>query len=86
MARRSRPAVPPPPPSPPQIELFPEVVLVEALDARRVGGERTRVRGVWRVRYETERGAHRVWHDRHGWYCEEHGPRCRAVSAVRPEG
>ena len=85
MARRSRPAAPPPPPAPPQIELFPEVVQVEALDARRLGGERTRVRGVWRVRYESERRPHRVWHDRHGWYCEEHGPRCRAVSAVRPE-
>jgi hypothetical protein len=65
--------------------MFPETVLVEPLDPQRVGGSRTRVRGVWRVRYESEARAHRVWHDRHGWYCEEHGPSCRAVAAVRPE-
>jgi hypothetical protein len=82
---RARPSAPATPPPPPQLEMFPESVLVEPLDPQRVSGARTRVRGVWRVRYETEPRAHRVWHDRHGWYCEEHGPHCRAVGAVRPE-
>ena len=75
--------MPAPPPPPPQLEMFPESVLVEPLDPQRVGGTRTRVRGVWRVRYETEPKAHRVWHDRHGWYCEEHGKRCPLVGALR---
>ena len=76
-AARERPV------EPPQLELFPESVLIEALDARRVGGARTRVRGVWRVRFDSEPRAHRVYHDRHGWYCEDHGLACRAAHAVR---
>ena len=76
-AARERPA------EPPQLELFPEPVLIEALDPRRVGGARTRVRGVWRVRFGSEARAHRVYHDRHGWYCEDHGTACRATHAVR---
>lgn len=68
---------------PPQLELFPEPVLIEALGAQQVGGARTRVRGVWRVRFGSESRAHRVYHDRHGWYCEEHGATCRAAHTVR---
>ena len=78
--------VPPRPPEAPQLELFPEPVLVEALEPRRVGGARTRVLGVWRVRYGSEPRAHRVFHDRHGWYCEEHGAVCRAIGAAQGEG
>jgi hypothetical protein len=71
------------PVDPPQLELFPEPVLIEALDPRHVSGARTRVRGVWRVRFGSESRAHRVYHDRHGWYCDEHGAACRAAHTVR---
>lgn len=66
--------------------LFPEApdaVDVRPLDVRAVAGAHTRVRGVWQVRYERESTAHRVFHDRHGWYCEAHGPACRAAAAAR---
>ena len=79
-ALRPRPAAPA---EPPQLELFPEPIEVEALDAARVAGARTRVAGVWRVRYPAEPAAHRVFHDRHGWYCEQHGRDCRAVRVAR---
>jgi hypothetical protein len=75
-----------------QLALFPDAVDVRALDPRAVAGAGTRVRGVWLVRYAAERpgegdpGPHRVFADRHGWYCEAHGPRCRAVGAVRGGG
>ena len=64
----------------PQLELFPDPPRVEPLDPRRIGGRGTRVLGVWLVRYRGEGAAHRVFHDRHGWYCETHGPRCPAVA------
>jgi hypothetical protein len=65
-----------------QLALFPEVC---PLDPRAVAGPRTRVRGVWLVRYPGDRGStpHRVFADRHGWYCEAHGTGCRAVGAAR---
>lgn len=66
-----------------QLALFPEAVDVRPLDARAVAGARTRVRGVWQVRYEREAAPHRVFADRHGWYCEEHGPTCRAALDAR---
>ena len=53
------------------------------LDPHAVAGTRTRVRGVWLVRYERDVAPHRVFADRHGWYCDEHGPRCRAVAPAR---
>lgn len=53
------------------------------LDPRTVAGARTRVHGVWMVRYERDRAPHRVFADWHGWYCDEHGPGCRAVVAAR---
>ncbi len=77
-----RPA-PPRPPRAEQLALFPEAVDVRPLDPRAVAGAHTRVRGVWLVRYERDAAAHRVFADRHGWYCEEHGPRCRAAGAAR---
>lgn len=80
--RPSRPAHPVVPPEV-QLALFPEGVEVHPLDARAVAGARTRVRGVWLVRYERDPVAHRVFADRHGWYCEEHGPRCRAATTAR---
>jgi hypothetical protein len=80
-AKSSR--IPAPRPEPPQLELFPEPVLIEALEPQRVGGSRTRVLGVWRVRYGSEPRGHRVFHDRHGWYCEEHGAECRAARTAQ---
>ena len=35
---------------------------------------------MYRVRYGENRQVHEVYHDRHGWYCAEHGPKCPAVS------
>lgn len=66
-----------------QLALFPEGVHVRPLDARAVAGARTRVRGVWQVRFEREPTPHRVFFDRHGWYCDEHGPGCRAAAAAQ---
>ena len=58
-----------------QLELFPTPLHVATLPPESVA--------VTRVRYGDERQAHRVFHDRHGWYCEEHGQGCRAVARVR---
>ena len=66
-----------------QLEFFPIAVTITRLDPRAVLGRSTRVQGVWRVEYPGERRPHLVYHDRHGWYCEEHGPECRAVTRVR---
>jgi hypothetical protein len=76
-------AAPTAPPRERQLELFPEPVAVDALDPRRTVGERSRVRAVYRVRFATDATPHRVFDDRHGWYCDEHGPACRAVQAAR---
>ena len=65
---------------PVQLEIFPEVRQVEALDPREAIGPRTRVSALYRVRYGDGRQVHQVYHDRHGWYCAEHGPRCAAVA------
>ena len=62
-----------------QLEFFPIDVRVTALDPRAVLGPHTRVRGLWQVAWPGEARVHQVYHDRHGWYCEEHGPTCRAV-------
>ena len=66
-----------------QLEFFPIAVTITPLDPREVLGASTRVRGVWKVEYPGERRPHLVYHDRHGWYCEEHGPGCRSVKRVR---
>lgn len=63
-----------------QLEIFPEVRHVEALDPREAIGPETRVAALYRVRYGDAGRVHQVYHDRHGWYCAEHGPRCSAVA------
>lgn len=65
---------------PAQLEMFPEARHVEAVDPRQVIGPETRVAALYRVRYGDRPQVHQVYHDRHGWYCAEHGPRCAAVS------
>ena len=62
-----------------QLDMFPMTGEVEALDPRLVIGPATRVSGLYRVRYDGAAQVHQVYHDRHGWYCAEHGPRCAAV-------
>ncbi|MBV9879559.1 MAG: hypothetical protein JO180_03645 [Gemmatirosa sp.] len=66
-----------------QIELFPIPLVVERLDPQRVGGARTRVTDVYLVRLRAGAAPHRVFHDRHGWYCEEHGAACDVVRPLR---
>ena len=63
-----------------QLEIFPEARHVEAIDPRLAIGRDTRVKALYRVRYGESRQVHEIYHDRHGWYCAEHGPKCRAVS------
>lgn len=65
-----------------QFDLWPERIIVEALDATAIAGERTRVEAMYRVRYERAREVHQVFLDHHGWYCADHGRDCRAVAAV----
>lgn len=65
-----------------QYDFFPERATVSELDPADVVGERSRVQAVYVVRYEWEKAAHQVFHDRHGWYCADHGPGCRAVREV----
>jgi hypothetical protein len=69
--------------TPAQLELFATPLQILALDPRRAGGALTRVRDAFLVRYGTEAKGHRVFHDRHGWYCDEHGAACRSVTDVR---
>ena len=66
----------------PQLELFPERVIVEALDPRAAAGDRTTVRSLHRVRIGDDVRWHRVFSDRHGTYCDEHGPHWRADREV----
>ena len=62
-----------------QLEMFPEARHIESLDPRLAIGPETRVSGLYRVRYGDGRQVHQVYHDRHGWYCAEHGPKCSAA-------
>lgn len=73
-------------PSPSQLDFFPEGVTVDRLDARAAAGERTRVKAIFRVQFERERGVHQVFHDQYGWYCADHGKACRAVAAAQGKG
>lgn len=82
-ATPSRPPAAPPTPHAPQMELFPVVPVVEVLEARALAGPRTGVEHLVRVRWNPEPGPHLVFHDRHGWYCQEHGPACRAVPVAQ---
>jgi hypothetical protein len=36
-----------------------------------------------RVRPRPSDAPHLVFHDRHGWYCEQHGPQCATVKLAR---
>ena len=67
----------------PQIDLFPVTPVVEILDPRVVVGERTGVEHLVRVRPRPNDAPHMVFHDRHGWYCEQHGAQCGAVQVAR---
>jgi hypothetical protein len=66
-----------------QLGLFPERVTVEAVDARAAAGEGSNVKAIFVVQFERRPGKHQVFHDRHGWYCADHGPTCPAVQAAR---
>jgi hypothetical protein len=65
-----------------QLEMFATPVHVESLDPKESVGSATRVDALWRVRIGDGGGTHLIFRDRHGTYCEEHGPRCRAVREV----
>ena len=67
----------------PQLDLFPVRPVIETLDPRAVVGPQTSVQSIVRVRLRPKAPAHLVFHDRHGWYCETHGPTCAAVSLAR---
>ena len=68
-----------------QIDLFPERPVVERLDPRASVGPRTGVLSLTRVRVRAAEAPHLIFHDRHGWYCEAHGPSCAAVQIARAE-
>ena len=63
-----------------QLEFFPEIRHVEAIDPRLAIGRETRVKALYRVRYGESQQVHEVYHDRHGWYCAKHKPKCPAMS------
>lgn len=71
--------------APTQLDLFPVKPVVDVLDARSVVGPRTGVEHLVRVRLRPNDAPHLVFHDRHGWYCEAHGPACAAVALAREE-
>lgn len=69
-----------------QLDLFPERVTVEAVDARSAAGDQSKVKAIFVVQFERRPGKHQVFHDRHGWYCADHGPKCPAVQAAKSRG
>lgn len=64
-----------------QFDLFPPKVTIDALDPVKLLGGKTRVSGLWRVSIGIG-DTHVVFRDRHGLYCESHGPSCRAARFV----
>ncbi len=66
-----------------QIDLFPERPVIDVLSPSAVVGPRTAARSVIRVRMRSVEAPHLVFHDRHGWYCETHGPACEAVPVAQ---
>ena len=66
-----------------QLDLFPIKPIIEVLDPRTVVGPHTAVEHVVRVRIRPNDAPHLVFHDRHGWYCDIHGPTCPAVALAR---
>ena len=69
--------------SPVQFDLFPVRPVVDVLDPRTIVGPTTGVENLVRVRLRPNDAPHLVFHDRHGWYCETHGPSCHAVTLAR---
>lgn len=65
-----------------QLDLFPERVTVERVSPRSSTGKSS-VKAIFVVQFERKPGRHQVFHDRHGWYCAEHGPNCPAVTAAQ---
>jgi hypothetical protein len=41
------------------------------------------VKAIFLVQFERQPGKHQVFHDRHGWYCADHGPKCAAVEVAK---
>jgi hypothetical protein len=68
-----------------QLEFFPAPTIVDRLDLA-LAGKRSRVRAMYAVRLGHEQRVHRVFDDRHGVYCEEHGRGCEAAARVRAMG
>ena len=66
-----------------QIDLFPIKPIVEVMDPRKVVGESTSVEHLVRVKFRPNDAPHLVFHDRHGWYCESHGPACPSVKLAQ---
>lgn len=71
--------------APPQLDLFPVRPVIDVLDPRVVVGAQTGVEHLVRVRLRPNDAAHLIFHDRHGWYCESHGPACHTVQLAREE-
>lgn len=71
--------------APPQLDLFPVRPVVDVLDPRAVVGAQTGVEHLVRVRLRPNDAPHLIFHDRHGWYCESHGPACHTVQLARDE-
>jgi hypothetical protein len=65
------------------MDLFPVVPVIDVLDPRAVVGSRTGVDHLVRVRPRPNDAPHMIFHDRHGWYCETHGPQCPAVKLAQ---
>jgi hypothetical protein len=65
------------------LDLFPFPPVIEPLDPRSAIGSHTGVERLIRVRLRPAENPHLVFHDRHGWYCEVHGPHCEAVRVAK---
>lgn len=65
-----------------QFDLFPEKVSIETVDPMSAAGTRTRLTGMYIVKFEREKTVHQVFVDHHGVYCADHGRDCRAVREV----
>jgi hypothetical protein len=65
-----------------QLDLFPERVIVEAVDARAAAGERSKVKAIFVVQFERRPGKHQVFHDRMDGIAPTTG-RCQQIDAAR---
>lgn len=68
-----------------QLDLFPVKPVIDVLDPRTIVGARTGVVHLVRVRARANDTPHLVYHDRHGWYCETHGPQCPTVRLAQEQ-